>query len=109
MIGYPNFTPRINDWERRWALSKKVLFWTKDGRLRPRQCNQYEHAKGCRPGRPLCRWMRRVRADKRGVCDCPAYHFPHRRGSGLCGHPERFWEDYSKWLEAHESEDKIPF
>lgn len=41
------------------------------------------HAKGCRPGRPLCRWRRDGDA-KYGVCTCPAYHFPHRRGGGLC-------------------------
>ena len=46
------------------------------------------HRVGCRPGRPLCRWMRVVE-EKYSVCTCPAYHFPHRRNSGLCGHPER--------------------
>ncbi len=41
------------------------------------------HKKGCRPGRPRCR-------ARRGTpCRCLAYHYPHRVGSGLCGHPDR--------------------
>ena len=31
--------------------------------------------------------MRRVRHD-RAPCDCGAYHYPHRRGSGACRRPE---------------------
>ncbi len=50
---------------------------------RPRQCYAHGHAKGCRPGRPLCRGMRRVHP-KRRVCRCSAYHYPHRDGSGAC-------------------------
>jgi hypothetical protein len=23
-------------------------------------------------------------------CDCPAYKFPHRAGSGICGDPDAF-------------------
>lgn len=38
----------------------------------------HKHRKGCRRGRPLCRW-RRPRP-----CDCGAYHYPHREGSGRC-------------------------
>lgn len=26
------------------------------------------------------------------TCECGAYHYPHRKGSGLCGRPERIWE-----------------
>ncbi len=48
------------------------------------------HAPGCRPGRPLCKWRRKA-TSKYHVCNCPAYFFPHRSGSGLCGHPERRW------------------
>lgn len=42
------------------------------------------HVKGCRPGRPRCRYRRPV------PCDCPAYKFPHRQGSGLCGNRDAF-------------------
>lgn len=42
-----------------------------------------KHVKDCRPGRPLCRWMRVVRANRR-PCRCDAYHFVHRTGSGAC-------------------------
>ena len=59
---------------------------------RPKQCHGNEHfqkhANGCRPARPLCRWMRRVQPQRR-ACECGAYHFPHRFGSGRCQHPER--------------------
>lgn len=41
------------------------------------------HAKGCRRGRPLCRWKRATNP-KRCVCRCEAYHFPHRDGGGAC-------------------------
>lgn len=58
---------------------------------RPAHCHgpdaeRAKHAAGCRPARPLCRFMRRVRDDRR-VCGCGAYHFPHRHGSGQCGNP----------------------
>jgi hypothetical protein len=47
------------------------------------------HHKDCRPARPLCRWMRRKRANRR-KCECGGYHFPHRAGSGCCVlNPER--------------------
>ncbi len=41
-----------------------------------------EHVRGCRPGRPKCRYRRR----EKGICSCTAYHFPHREGSGACRH-----------------------
>jgi len=63
------------------------------GRKRPAdRCSRYSHAPGCRLGRPLCRW-RRAESPKHRPCLCSAYPFPHRPGSGYCGHPERFWED----------------
>lgn len=37
----------------------------------------HKHKAGCRPGRPLCRWRRRAK----GLCSCPAFHYPHRDGS----------------------------
>ena len=41
------------------------------------------HVPGCRPARPLCRWMRRKRSNRK-PCRCDAYYFPHRNGSGAC-------------------------
>jgi hypothetical protein len=41
----------------------------------------HKHKPGCRKGRPLCRWRRA------SPCTCPAYHYPHRNGSGRCGDP----------------------
>lgn len=55
-------------------------------------CWKDRHVPGCRPARPKCRWMRLVQRAKYGPCCCSAYHFPHRAGSGRCGHPER-WEE----------------
>ena len=46
------------------------------------------HVKGCRPGRPLCRY-RRLERPNRAPCHCGAYPFAHRTGSGRCGDPER--------------------
>lgn len=46
-----------------------------------KRCSAHKHAAGCRPARPLCRWQRKVQEAKYGPCSCPAYHFPHRRGS----------------------------
>jgi hypothetical protein len=50
--------------------------------------------------------MRKVQP-QRQVCECGAYPFPHRKGSGGCGDPlkaERFYfggnEDYRAELEA---------
>jgi hypothetical protein len=45
-----------------------------------RLCTQWEHVPGCRPGRPKCRWARRVRESRR-VCNCDLWWFPHRAGS----------------------------
>ena len=42
-----------------------------------------QHAPGCRPGRPRCKWHRKVNP-KWKTCNCGNMHFPHRRGSGLC-------------------------
>jgi hypothetical protein len=41
----------------------------------------YCKRRGCRRGRPLCR-----RADnpRNLTCQCCAYHYPHRLGSGRC-------------------------
>lgn len=44
------------------------------------------HDRGCRLGRPLCKW-RRSRNPKRKACGCGVYHFPHRAGGGACGNP----------------------
>jgi hypothetical protein len=35
--------------------------------------------KGCRPGRPACRAMRRVQESRR-PCRCSFVHYPHRAG-----------------------------
>ena len=52
------------------------------------------HAKGCRPGRPLCRWMRRVSVKHR-VCRCTAAHYPHRAGwcARFGGMPAVLWKE----------------
>ena len=42
-----------------------------------------EHVAGCSLSSPMCRARR---APTR--CYCPAYHFPHRMGSGLCGNAD---------------------
>lgn len=42
-----------------------------------------QHLRACRKARPRCRW-RRALSPTRRVCECPAYHFPHRSGSGAC-------------------------
>lgn len=58
---------------------------------RPAECwgpEDGKHKRGCRPGRPLCRWRRKKRAQ--GFCHCHAYHFPHRPKSGLCGNDEAY-------------------
>jgi hypothetical protein len=57
----------------------------------PRVCygpGAHQHAKGCRLGRPLCRW-KRAQNPKRRPCGCGAYWFPHRIDSGRCGDPEK--------------------
>lgn len=52
-------------------------------RCAPERCRLTDHARGCRPGRPLCAAMRALVSGRR-PCRCLAYAFPHRRGSGLC-------------------------
>jgi hypothetical protein len=57
---------------------------------RPAKCwgpEASKHQKGCRPARPLCRWMRRVKGIQ-NPCMCDAYHHTHRKGSGRCGNAE---------------------
>jgi hypothetical protein len=46
------------------------------------------HVKACRPGRPLCKY-RRLERENRRPCYCGAYPFAHRHGSGRCGDPEK--------------------
>jgi hypothetical protein len=58
-------------------------------------CGVYRHKSGCRPARPLCKLMRLVQPQRR-PCDCGAYPFPHRTGSGLCGSPERMEAELHK-------------
>lgn len=41
------------------------------------------HKRGCTPRHPRCAWSRRAYGEI--VCDCPAYDFLHRQGSGRCG------------------------
>lgn len=41
-----------------------------------------QHAIKCRPARPACRWRRKAMGYV--TCECPAYPFPHRVGSGSC-------------------------
>lgn len=50
-----------------------------------------QHALGCHPRRPRCRW-RRAEHEGWETCNCAAYWFPHRKGGGLCGDPARFEE-----------------
>jgi len=61
-----------------------------DATVKPDRCfgngTAAYHVKGCRPGRPLCRWMRAM-TEKYSVCLCHVYPWPHRRGSGLCARP----------------------
>ena len=61
--------------------------------MKPRVCHgrrPEQHARGCRRGRPLCRW-RRAENPKRRACGFDAYHFPHRIESGRCGNLEAMW------------------
>ena len=60
-----------------------------------------QHVKGCRLGRPLCRW-RRATNPKRRVCECPAYWFPHRIGSGLCGDKGILEREQARWYAGQE-------
>lgn len=77
------------------AKRRKGPRTTRTGKTYPEVCygneHKQHHAFGCRPGRPLCRWMRKVRP-KRRPCFCGAYHHPHRAGSGRCGNPEKLAE-----------------
>lgn len=41
----------------------------------------YCKKRGCRRGRPLCR---RTDSQRNLTCQCCAYHYPHRLGSGRC-------------------------
>ena len=74
---------------------------------RPSTCQgpaDHEHRKGCRHGRPLCKWRRKALAARwGGLCTCTAYHFPHRssrdplpdgtpRPAGLCGNDAAYEE-----------------
>lgn len=63
--------------------------------MKKANCIELKHVRGCRRGRPLCRWMRRHNP-KRCKCTCDAYHFPHRAGGGNCGKPERIWAELDK-------------
>ena len=57
--------------------------------MKPKQCygpRPEQHASGCRPGRPLCRW-RRAKSEKYRPCCCGIYGYPHRINSGRCGNP----------------------
>jgi hypothetical protein len=48
--------------------------------MSPSRCHgSAAHASGCRPGRPLCRWMR-TRQAARKPCFCSFVHYPHRAG-----------------------------
>lgn len=74
-----------------------------------RSGNVVIHAPACRPGRPLCRWMRAVIA-KYAPCCCPAYPWPHRAGSGLCGDTTKMtaqiWGDEP---DADPIDEAVPF
>jgi len=59
---------------------KRAKCWGPDAR-------RAVHAPGCRQARPLCRF-RRGATSKYHVCNCGAYWFPHRLGSGACGRGE---------------------
>ena len=54
------------------------------------------HAARCRPGRPRCWWQRK--ASYGPTCDCGAYGYPHRKGSGPCGDPEAMYRMLSRPL-----------
>lgn len=56
------------------------------------------HKPGCYVKRPLCCYRRRPY-----VCGCDAYHYPHRRGGGLCNDENRWRAQYgddavNEWL-----------
>lgn len=63
----------------------------------PKQCwgpKGAQHAITCRPGRPHCRWRRKTK----GLCDCVAYHHPHRMTSGRCLSGPKGAERYESYL-----------
>lgn len=68
------------------------------GRPWPEKCEgpgKYQHAKGCHPKRPKCRWRRKL-LPNRQVCECGMIPYPHRIGSvdwkhgGVCVHHPEF-------------------
>ena len=59
------------------------------------RCKPPKHLPRCSPRRPRCNWNRR-KGGKQKKCECGVYHFPHRMGSGLCGYPEKVWEELDK-------------
>lgn len=71
-------------------MARRETCWRTAGRVET-------HIRACRPGRPCCKWRRAALAAKQAgsekplpPCDCPAYPFPHRPRSGLCGDPDAF-------------------
>ena len=53
-------------------------------------CPHVKCLSDCRKARPRCRNMR-AKSLKYELCECGAYHFPHRKGSGLCRNQMRLW------------------
>jgi hypothetical protein len=66
------------------------------------RCHKGTHVRRCRKARPLCR-ERRKESENRKPCECAAYSFPHRNGSGHCGHPERRMLEEQEWYETREA------
>lgn len=53
---------------------------------RPKRCTGpawREHALGCHPRAPRCKWRRKAH-ERWKPCNCGAMHYAHRVGSGLC-------------------------
>ena len=46
--------------------------------------------------------MRKMQEQRR-PCTCPAYHFPHRAGSGRCGHQEQWYKGYEEFYKEDEA------
>ena len=62
-------------------MKRKQRKIRKDARGKDCSCGKGCGQSGrCRLSRPLCAKMRK----RRGLCGCSAYHYPHRKGSGLC-------------------------
>lgn len=77
-----------------------------------RSGNTVIHTRNCRPARPLCRWMREAgQPEKYGPCECGAYPWPHRRGSGRCGKGLPPWPlDLGEYEErCREGDEEVPF